>query len=173
MLEEDSYVIIKDQGISNHAKTLIIIFNKQDLVKNISSFKKEMLLEIKSSLYQIKNIKVFFCTAFSKKQIYKIFDYVYINIFAKNNEISTNKINKWLKDVTKIKQHPLINNRNVNFKYAVKIKDLPITIKIFCNYSNKIKKDYVRFLTNNFNNTFKIHDQNTKIVFSKSDNPYK
>ena len=158
--------------ISSHAKSLIIIFNKQDLVENISSFKKEMILEINASLYQIKNIKIFFCTAFSKKQINKIFEYVYINIFKKNNEISTNKINRWLKDVTKIKQHPMINNKHINFKYAVKIKNLPFTIKIFCNYSNKIKKDYIRFLTNNFNNTFNIHDQNTKIVFSKSDNPY-
>ena len=89
--------------ISNHAKSLIIIFNKQDLVKNIPSYKKEMLLEIKSSLYQIQNIKVFFCTAFSKKQICKILDYVLINIFTKNNEISTNNINKWLKVVTKQK----------------------------------------------------------------------
>ena len=159
--------------ISNHAKSLIIIFNKQDLVENISSFKKDMIKEIKSSLYQIKNIKVFFCTAFSKNQIHKILDYVYKNVFTKKIDISTNKINKWLKDVTKKKQHPMIKNKHVNFKYAVKIKNLPVTIKIFCSYSNKIKKDYERFLTNNFNNTFNIHDQNTKIVFSKSDNPYK
>ena len=76
------------------------------------------------------------------------------------------------KDVTKIKQHPMINNKHINFKYAVKIKNLPFTIKIFCNYSNKIKKDYIRFLTNNFNKTFGILNQNTKIIFSKSDNPY-
>ena len=159
--------------ISNHAKSLIIIFNKQDLIENKSNFKKEMINEINSSLYQIKNIKIFFCTAFSKNQIYKIFDYVYVNIFTKNNQISTNKINKWLKDVTKKKHHPLINNKHVNFKYAVKINNLPITIKIFCSYSNKIRKDYERFLTNNFNNKFKINDQKTKIVFSKSNNPYK
>ena len=131
-----------------------------------------MLLEIKSSLYQIQNIKVFFCTAFSKKQIYKILDYVLINIFTKNNEISTNKINKWLKVVTKQKKHSMINNSHVNFKYAVQVKDLPITIKIFCNYSNKIKKDYERYLTNNFNKYFNILNQKTKIVFSSTKNPF-
>ena len=40
-------------------------------------------------------------------------------------------------------------------------------------YSNKINRDYVRFLTNNFNKKFKILTQNTKIIFSKSINPFK
>ena len=47
-------------------------------------------------------------------------------------------------------------NKKINFKYAVPINKSPITIKIFCNFSNNIKKDYKVFLTNNFNRYFKI-----------------
>ena len=88
------------------------------------------------------------------------------------NPIKTYKLNEWLKKAVLQKKHPLINNKSINFKYAVQLKDNPVTIKIFCNYSSKIKKDYIRFLTNNFNKTFGILNQNTKIIFSKSDNPY-
>jgi len=159
--------------ISKKSKSLIIIFNKQDLVDNLSEFKKRMKLEIGSSLYQVKNTKIFFCTAFSKKQIIKIFDFAFKHIYTNQKEISTSVLNKWLKNAIKIQQHPLIKNKKINFKYAVKVKNFPLTIKIYCNYSNKINKDYVRFLTNNFNNKFKILTQNTKIIFSKSVNPFK
>jgi len=72
----------------------------------------------------------------------------------------------------KKKQHPLINKKKINFKYAVQIKKQPVTIKIFCNFSNKLKKDYKNYLINNFNLYFKIINQNTKFIFSSSKNPY-
>ena len=81
-------------------------------------------------------------------------------------------LNNWLKVAVTKKQHPLIDNKKVNFKYAVLIKVNPITIKIFCNFSNKLKKDYKRFLNNNFNKHFKILDQKTTLIFSTVKNPY-
>ena len=61
-------------------------------------------------------------------------------------------------------EHPLIENKKVNFKYAVKINENPITIKIYCNFANKIKNDYKRYLINNFNKKFKIINQKTRLV---------
>ena len=69
-------------------------------------------------------------------------------------------------------QHPLIENKKVNFKYAVQINEYPITIKIFCNFSNKLKQNYKRFLTNDFNKYFKIINQKTILIFSTAKNPY-
>ena len=66
----------------------------------------------------------------------------------------------------------MIENKKVNFKYVVKMKDKPIIIKIFCNYSRKIRNDYKRYMINNFNKYFKVLNQNTKIIFSSSRNPY-
>ena len=50
--------------------------------------------------------------------------------------------------------------------------DNPVTIKIYCNFANKIKKDYERYLINNFNKNFKIINQKTRLVFSSANNPY-
>ena len=97
---------------------------------------------------------------------------MFLNVFDKNYNINTVKINSWLKQCTKKRQHPLVNKRKVNFKYAVKIKDNPITIKIFCNYSKKINKNYLRYIQNSFNEYFKIINQNSKFIFSSSENPY-
>ena len=158
--------------LSEKAQSLILIFNKLDLIKNKIIFKKNVISEIKFNIHQLRNIKVYFISAFIKKQIKKILDYSYKNIFLKNNNINTYKLNKWVKQCTKIKSHPLIDRKKVNFKYAVQIKERPITIKIFSNYAQRIKISYKRYLLNNFNNKFKILNQKTNIIYTASKNPY-
>ena len=158
--------------VTNKSKSIIIIFNKLDLIENKTLFKLNMVKKIDQTLSQVKNIKVFFISALLKKDIFKILDYQYSSIFENKYLISTGKINKWLKDITNINQHPLIENKKVNFKYALQVKNKPVTIKIFCNYSNRLRDSYKRFLINNFNNNFKILNQKTKFIFSSSINPY-
>ena len=158
--------------VTSKAKSIIIIFNKIDLIDNQDKYKQDTLKDIKYTLHQMKNIKVFFCTAFSKNHINKILNYFLKNIFQKYHLINTSKLNTWLKKAATKQQHPLIDNKKVNFKYAVQIKKNPITIKIFCNYSNKIRKDYKRFLINNFNKNFGIINQKVSLVFSSSKNPF-
>jgi len=158
--------------VSNKARSIIIIFNKIDLIRKKENFIKETLQEIDDTLHEIRNIKVFFSSAFSKRHVYKILNYLLENIINKKYFISTSNINKWLKKVIVQKSHPLVENKKVNFKYAVKINENPVTIKIYCNFANKIKNDYRRYLINNFNQNFKIINQKTRLVFTSAINPY-
>ena len=158
--------------ISNKAKSIIIVFNKIDFIKNTNFFKNEIINKLDHSLREIKNIKIFFISALLKKDINIILNYLYKSILEIDYKISTNKLNQWLQNITKMNQHPLIQNKRINFKYAVQIKSKPVTIKIFCNYSNKLKDNYKKFLVNNFNHNFKILNQKTKFIFSSSKNPY-
>ena len=158
--------------VSNKARSIIIIFNKIDLIEKKEKFIKKTLQEIDNTLHEIKNIKVFFSSAFSKYHVNKILNYLLENIINKKYFISTSNINKWLKKVIIQKSHPLIENKKVNFKYAVKINKNPVTIKIYCNFANKIKNEYRRYLINNFNKNFKIINQKIRLVFTSANNPY-
>ena len=158
--------------VSNKARNIIIIFNKIDLIEKKENFIKETLQEIDNTLHEIKNIKVFFCSAFSKRHVNKILSYLFENIIIKKYFISTGNINKWLKKVVLRKSHPLIENKKVNFKYAVKINENPVTIKIYSNFASKIKNEYRRYLINNFNKKFRIINQKTRLVFTSAKNPY-
>ena len=158
--------------VTDKAKSIVLVFNKIDLIKNKKTFQSEIFKQLEYTLGQIKNIKLFFISAFNKKDISKILSYLHNYITEFNYVISTSKLNTWLKNITKEIQHPLIENKKINFKYAVQIKEKPVTIQIFCNFSSKLKNNYKSYLINNFNQTFKILNQKTKFIFSSSKNPY-
>jgi len=158
--------------ITDKAKSVILVFNKIDLIQNKKLFQSEIIKQIDYTLSQLKNIKIFFISAFNKRDISKILSYLHNYITEFNYVISTSKLNTWLKNITKEIQHPLIENKKINFKYAVQIKEKPVTIQIFCNFSSKLKNNYKSYLINNFNQTFKILNQKTKFIFSSSKNPY-
>ena len=158
--------------VSEKSKSLILVFNKFDLITDKTHFKSETLLDIDQTLREIKNIKIFFTSALKKNNVNKIIEYITSNVIDNTYNISTSKLNIWLKNIVKENLHPLIENKRVNFKYAVQVKNKPITIKIFCSYSDKLRSTYKRYLINNFNYHFKILNQKTKLIFSSSKNPY-
>tara|TARA_Y100000741_G_C17915964_1_gene421450 strand:- start:33 stop:335 length:303 start_codon:yes stop_codon:yes gene_type:complete len=97
---------------------------------------------------------------------------IYKQILSNKHEFKTNLLNSWLKKAVNKKNHPLVNKKRINFKYVVQINNNPIIIKIFCNFANKIRKDYRKYLINNFNKNFKILNRKTILKFSKEKNPY-
>ena len=158
--------------ISDKSKSVLVIFNKIDLISNKVEFKSNTIINLKSTLSGVKNIKFFFISALIKKNSFKILDYILDQFYLVDCKISTSKLNRWLIKVIKENQHPLIENKKVNFKYVVQVKEKPITIKIFCNFPNKLQNSYKKYLSNNFNYHFKILNQKTKFIFSSSKNPY-
>lgn len=157
----------------NKSKSIIIVFNKMDLIKNKSEFSKEIKLFIKETFSQIKNISTVFISAINKKDIIKLQNMIYNKSKLSNKSLSTSKINSWLKISSSEYLHPLIKGKVVNFKYAVQISSSPIKIKIFSNFPKDIKKNYKNYLINNFIETFSILDSKVDIIFSSSKNPFK
>ena len=158
--------------VSSKSKLLILIYNKIDLINNKNQFRLETIKNITNTLSEIRNIKVFFISSFNIKDVKKIMKYTYDLFIEKKINISTSKLNQWLKKAVNQNNHPLIENKRVNFKYVVQIKSQPLTIKIFCNHSDKIKPSYKRYLINNFNINFEIINQKTNLIFSSAKNPY-
>ena len=183
-IDVNLFLIDVNQGFDNQSKkifnliyeksnVLIFLINKIDLLKNN---KKKQLLDLKHDIEQqfsqSKNIEFLYISTMYNKDILnlkKIISKLTDNI---NKNISTSQINKWLKTTTLQNPHSRINGKEVKFKYATQIKDQPLTIKIFSNFSKEISTQYKRFLLNKFYEYFKIKSKNIKIMFSKSENPY-
>ena len=158
--------------VANKSKYLVLIYNKFDLIDEKQEYKNNVIQRVSKSLSEIKNIKIFFISAYQIKSVYKTLDYIH-NLFLNDRlNLSTSKINQWLKKVVNEYSHPLIENKSVNFKYALQVNTNPLTIKIFCNYSKKIKAHYKKYLINNFNLYFNIINKKSNIIFTSAKNPY-
>ncbi len=157
----------------NKSKSIIIVFNKIDIIKNKSKFSKETKLFIKETFSQINNISTLFISAKNEKHIIRLKNMILNKSRKSDKLLSTSKINSWLKKSSLAYPHPLIKGKTVNFKYAVQISSSPITIKIFSNFPKEIKKNYKNYLVNTMINTFNILDSKVNLIFSSSKNPFK
>ena len=156
----------------NKSRSVVIVFNKIDMIDDKNRFIKQSKLEVKETYSQTKNLSIIFISANNKFNVDKLKS----TLFAKSNrvvkKISTGKLNACLKHSSLEKPHPLIKGKSVKFKYAVQISTSPFTIKIFSNFSKEIKKNYKTYLVNNFIKTFKIEDTKVNLIFSSAKNPF-
>ncbi len=182
-IDVNIFLIDINQGFDNQSKKilnlifkksniLLFLINKIDLIKNDIKKIKNLKKDIENEYSQSKNLNILSISAFNKKDIKFLKDYIHKLSYNLKINYSTSQINKWLNKIINLRPHPRINGKEVKFKYGTQISNSPITIKIFSNFSKEIKNDYKRFLINQFYKYFKIKNKKITIIFSKSNNPY-
>ena len=156
----------------NQSRSVIIIFNKIDTIKDKNIFMKETRLIVKQTYSQTKNLSIIFLSAINKENVDKLKN----TLFSKANKIvkklSTGQLNSCIKKISDENPHPLVKGKAVKFKYAVQVTSSPLTIKVFCNFSKEIKKNYKTYLTNKIIKTFNIVDTKVNLIFTSSKNPF-
>ena len=156
----------------NQSRSVIIIFNKIDTIKDKNFFIKETRLIVKETYYQTKNLSMIFLSAINNENVDKLKNI----LFAKANKIvkklSTGQLNSCIKKISEENPHPLVKGKSVKFKYAVQVASSPLTIKVFSNFSKEIKKNYKTYLTNKIIKSFNIVDTKVNLIFSSSKNPF-
>ena len=156
----------------NQSRSVVIVFNKIDTIKDKNLFIKQTKLIVKETYSQTKNLSIIFISSKNKSNV----DKLKFTLFAKSNRIikklPTSKLNACLKKSSEENPHPLIKGKSVKFKYAVQVSTSPFTIKIFSNFSKEIKKNYKTYLVNSFIKTFKIEDTKVNLIFTSSKNPF-
>ena len=157
----------------NKSKSIIIVFNKIDIIKNKNKFSKETKLFIRETFSQIQNISTLFISAKDKKHVTELKKLILKKSKNSNISLSTSKINVWLKKSSLEYPHPLLKGKIVNFKYGVQVSSSPITIKIFSNFPKDIKKNYKNYLINKLITDFNLLDSKVNLIFSSSKNPFK
>jgi len=154
------------------SKSILIIFNKMDTIKNKNIYIKEKKILIKNSYSQTKNISMIFLSAKNKENINKLKNTIFNKSKNILKKLSTSKLNACIKKSSEEKPHPLVKGKSVNFKYAVQISATPLTIKVFSNYPKYIKSNYKTYLINKIVKSFNIVDSNVRLIFTSSKNPF-
>lgn len=148
-------------------KSLIILFNKSDLLK--IEEKKMFYQSIKRLLYLYKKIKYFFISALKDKNLnflWKQVDSLY-SLSIKN--ISVKKINFLLKKAKEKRPPPLIlGKKQVKLKYAHIGGKNPLIIIIHGYQTKYINKLYIRYLENFFYNHLFLDGIRVEIQFKEN-----
>ena len=79
--------------ILEKSESVILIFNKFDLILNKAEYKNNIISDIKYTFSEINNIKVCFISSFNGGSVLKILDYINNSIFQNNYKISTSALN--------------------------------------------------------------------------------
>ena len=167
----------QDLLISNYmedkGRPFILAINKWDLIKDKRDSKSEILDKISKSLSQFKGASTVFISSKNgygiedlMKKVLHIYDLSFI-------KISTNKLNSFLDKVTSTHTHPTDNGREVRFKYITQINSNPIYFAIFTNKPKVVLSSYKRYILNNLREEFSLSGVPIKIIYKKTDNPYK
>jgi len=86
--------------------------------------------------------------------------------------ISTGLLNSWLAEVIDAQAPPYVNGRPAKIRYIMQTKGRPPTFLLFCNVS-ELPASYLRYLTRNFQETFKMYGMEVRMAIKKSsDNPF-
>lgn len=178
MLDATMALESQDINIGNYVidegRSIVIVVNKWDLVKDKKKYQEEFEYQINKLLPQIKDVPVVYISAIDGQQTDLVLD-ACIEIYKLwNRRITTSKLNDWLPFV--INQHPLPLHkklgRRVRIKYITQIKTRPPTFKLFSNDPESIPDSYKKYLLNSLRHDFGMPGVPIRLYFVKSDNPY-
>ena len=117
--------------IIKEGRSLLLIFNKWDLIINKSKVKKEILENIDRRLFDVKGVNCLFVSALDSNYKNNILESIIDTYKIWNKRISTSVLNNWLRK-------EFLENGSNEYKGALKLKYLqqpksrPPTFSVFC-----------------------------------------
>ncbi|MDR1031837.1 MAG: ribosome biogenesis GTPase Der [Holosporales bacterium] len=166
----------QDLTIARHAyesgKPVAIALNKWDLVKNQKAVMEETKYQVSHALSQLGGeASIIPVSAVKSQNLNKLIDYC-IDVYGKmGTEISTSKLNQWLKQALEEKAPPLFKQREVRIKYITQIGTHPLKFVLFANTS-VLLKSYERYLLNSLRQAFSLWGGPLVFQYRKEENPY-
>jgi len=151
-------------------RALIVAVNKSDLLSE-----EEWLRYAERLDFRMRSMPDVPVLRTSAKQCTGIKDLINEAVrSAKRNRFKTgtSELNRWLQQAQRAQSAPSDNGNPVRLKYCAQVTTLPPTIKIFCNRPRALKRNYVRYLEQNFRDRFHLPGISIRFLFTASENPY-
>jgi len=132
--------------VTKEGKSVILVINKWDLVKNIS--KKEYLKKIEPYIKFISFVPAIFISAKLKSNLQEVFKQIPVILEQSNYKIKTSELNKVLKDSVAAYPPPLYKSKRLKLYYAVQTGNRPPVFTLFINENKCLNENYKRYLIN-------------------------
>lgn len=176
VLDADAVLDKQDLTIAaqvlEEGRALIIAVNKWDIANRKEALDK-LNYKLKTSLTQADGIPTVTISALKNEGLDKLMRAV-LKVYERwNMRIPTAPLNKWFADMIEAYPPPLgKNKRRIKLRYITQAKTRPPSFVIFSSNPEGLPDSYLRYLTNNLRDTFKMGGIPLRIVVRKTDNPY-
>ncbi len=158
--------------VVEEGRALVIAVNKWDLVTDQSRTKDDIKDKLEVSLGQVKNLPLIFISAKAAKNIDKLIGACFEIFRIWQAEISTGKLNSWLKSALERNPPPLSSGRRIKLRYMTQIAKKPPKFLIFANNIKNLPESYERYLINSLQDAFGLNGIPIRLSLRKSKNPY-
>lgn len=167
VVEQDSRLI---SLVLNSGRSMILLVNKWD---DMSEYERERTkVSLDKRLRHLKNVPTLYISAKNKKgykELPKLLDKVHDSAMV---DMGTGDLNRILKSATMKRTPPMVGIRSIKLKFAHQGGVNPPHIIIHGNMLDKLPQTYLRYLSNTFEEAFKLIGTRVRLSFKTSDNPY-
>jgi GTP-binding protein len=154
-------------------RAMVLVVNKRDLITDRKAYREELDYLIEKSLFEVKGIEVVYVSAKENQNIDAIFKASFAAEEIWQKDLSTSKLNHWLKSATELHIPPLGNNgRRIRMKYVTQTAARPPTFTVFCNNTAGLPDSYTRYLYNSMREAFGLTGTPIRLRYKVGDNPF-
>ena len=175
LIDADSGLVDQDlkilSMIEKFGKPIILAINKIDLLsrKKMKEFFDNKKME-KRFFEDLKLVKI---SALKGKGFKKLFKEIDDTLQKSVTKFTTSKLNRILKRVIEERSPPSVSGKSLKFKYIHFAGINPTTLVIQSSQDKKLPANYKKYIYNSFKKYLDLKSIQLKIIFRKSDNPYK
>ncbi len=175
LIDADSGLVDQDlkilSMIEKFGKPIILAINKIDLLsrKKMKDFFDNKKME-KRFFEDLKLVKI---SALKGKGFKKLFKEIDDTLQKSVTKFTTSKLNRILKRIIEERSPPSVSGKSLKFRYIHFAGINPTTLVIHSSQDKKLPANYKKYIYNSFKKYLDLKSIQLKIIFRKSDNPYK
>ena len=157
--------------IEKFGKPIILAINKIDLLSRNKM--KEFFDNKKMEKRFFEDLKLVKISALKGKGFKKLFKEIDDTLQKSVTKFTTSKLNRILKRVIEERSPPSVSGKSLKFRYIHFAGINPTTLVIHSSQDKKLPANYKKYIYNSFKKYLDLKSIQLKIIFRKSDNPYK
>jgi len=175
LIDADSGLVDQDLKIlsmvEKFGKPILLAINKIDLLsrKKMKEFFEDKKLQ-KRYFEDLELVKI---SALKGKGFKKLFNQIDNTLKKSVTKFTTSKLNRILNRILVDRSPPSVAGKVLKFRYIHFAGINPTTLVIHASQDKKVPANYRKYIYNSFKKYLELKSIQLKIIFRKSDNPYK
>jgi len=158
--------------VADEGRALVIAINKWDLIVEKQKRLKELHDTVSERLAQLPGLRVVPLSALGERGLDKLMPEVFGVYELWNKRISTNDLNRWLREAIDRHAPPATSGRRIKMRYMTQVSTRPPTFVVFCSKPDALPDSYVRYLEKSLRTTFGFPGVPIRFNLRKGENPY-